>query len=103
LPKALALRQHDAEIPGYVHVDLDVLDPAEGRMNEFAAGGGLSAQDLHWCLELIFSCRFIRAASLTAYDPAADVSGDAGRSALRAVDSIVAAAAAHSNPRVRVR
>jgi arginase len=56
----------------YLHLDLDVLDPSEGRANEYAADGGLTADDV---ARLIGSAgeRFrLRAASVTAYDPAGD-------------------------------
>ena len=58
-------------------LDVDVLDPVEGRMNEFAASAGLSLQDLKWCLMQIAGTEPIRAASVTAYDPAADATGRA--------------------------
>lgn len=59
----------------YVHLDIDVLDEAEGRANTYAGPGGLSADALYAALKL--SCRGapVRAASITAYDPACDVNG----------------------------
>lgn len=56
----------------YLHVDLDVLDPSEGRANEYAVGGGLTAADVGRVVGEVGQRMRIRAASLTAYDPAAD-------------------------------
>jgi arginase len=56
----------------YLHVDLDVLDPSEGRANEYAADGGLSAAALEEAISAVAERSAVRAAALTAYDPAAD-------------------------------
>jgi hypothetical protein len=50
-------------------------------MNEFAAPDGLSVDELKWCLAQIAGSQSIRAASVTAYDPAADAAGRAAGSA----------------------
>jgi arginase len=71
--------------PAYVHLDLDVLDPVEGRMNHSAAPDGLSVDDLNWSLARVADSHCILAASVTAYDPAADTTGQAQRSAIGAV------------------
>jgi arginase len=71
-----------------------VLDPVEGQMNEFAAPGGLSLDDWEWCLAQIASSQPIRAASVTAFDPASDVTGRAATTAVSAILALVAAAAA---------
>ena len=39
----------------YLHVDLDALDPSEGRANRFAAEGGLSLGQLEEAIELVFA------------------------------------------------
>jgi arginase len=56
----------------YLHVDLDVLDPSEGRVNEYAAEGGLSAAALEDVVHAVTERGAVRAAALTAYDPSAD-------------------------------
>ena len=56
----------------YLHVDLDVLDPSEGRANEYAAEGGLSAAALEEVVQTVTERGAVRAAALTAYDPSAD-------------------------------
>jgi arginase len=94
LPKTLSGQERIAHSPAYVHLDLDVLDPSEGRMNEFAAPNGLSLDDLNWCLAQIASSQPIRAASVTAFDPASDVTGRATPAAVGAILALVAAAAA---------
>ena len=77
----------------YVHVDLDVLDPSAGRANAFAAPGGASLSELLGRLTEASALRPIRAAALTAYDPAADEDGRAGDAARTVVAHVVALAA----------
>lgn len=66
----------------YVHVDLDVLDPGEGRANGYADGRGLSRIGL---LDAIATaarrCRVL-AAAITAYDPGYDGDGRIARTAI---------------------
>ncbi|HEU0301160.1 MAG TPA: arginase family protein, partial [Longimicrobium sp.] len=69
-PTLDALRSRAESV--YLHVDLDVLDPREGRANAFAVPGGLLLPQV---LELITEVRRsfrIGAVALTAYDPALD-------------------------------
>ena len=94
LPKTLSNQGGIADSPAYVHLDLDVLDPVEGRMNGFATPDGLSLDDLNWCFAQIASRQAIRAASVTAFDPASDVTGRAATAAVGAILALVATAAA---------
>jgi arginase len=80
----------------YLHVDLDVLDTSVGRANEHAAAGGLSLETLTEAVTLAGEWLEVRAAALTAYDPAFDPDGDVGRAAVA-----VAAAAAEAGIRRR--
>ena len=59
----------------YVHIDLDVLDPAEGVASAWAAEGGLTAEELRLALDAVASRFEIAAATLSAYDPAVDPEG----------------------------
>jgi len=72
----------------YVHVDLDVLDPSQGRVNEFAADGGLSVKDIEAALRLIGTRCHLRAAAITAYDPSYDSDGRICEAALRIIQAI---------------
>jgi arginase len=85
LSTAMAER-HLTRKPAYLHVDLDVLDPSEGRVNQFSTPGGLQLSELRWAMETIANGCQIRAASLTAFDPASD---DTGRASLTAVTAAV--------------
>jgi arginase len=67
------LRERIADV--YVHVDLDVLDPAEGRVNSWAAPDGLSTRDVESAIDEIGRRFTIRGAALTAYDPRCDPDG----------------------------
>jgi arginase len=59
----------------YVHVDLDVLDPVEGRANGWSVEGGFSAAELGRAVDSIAARFEIPAAALTAYDPSVDLEG----------------------------
>ena len=59
----------------YVHVDLDVLDPADGRVNIYSAPGGVRAGRLDAIVSELLERLPVRALSLTAYDPDADPDG----------------------------
>jgi arginase len=72
----------------YLHVDLDVLDPSEGRANPFAADGGLSLTQLENAVELVFARFQVAAAALTAYDPGVDEDGRMARSARRVLATV---------------
>jgi arginase len=66
----------------YLHLDLDVMDPAEGAANRFAEPGGLRRAQIERVIQSVAGRVPIRAAALTAYEPAADPSGRAGEAAL---------------------
>jgi arginase len=76
----------------YLHLDLDVLDPAEGRANPFAVDGGLSADEVERVVAAVGERLRIRGASLTAYDPAVDPEERIPPTALRLVRSLLTAA-----------
>ncbi|MFI5101822.1 MAG: arginase family protein [Terriglobales bacterium] len=56
----------------YLHIDLDVLDPAEARANQFAASGGLTLTELLGIVSLVREHFELAAAAITAYDPEYD-------------------------------
>ena len=58
--------------PVYVHIDLDVIDPAVARANVLAVDGGPDTEHLEEALEAIASRFEIAAAALTAFDPSQD-------------------------------
>ena len=65
-----ALRGQVDEV--YVHLDLDVVDAGEARVNQYACAGGLTREQL---VEVVSGIRrrfAIAALALTAYDPAFD-------------------------------
>ena len=59
----------------YLHIDLDALDPRDGRANAYAADGGPSLERLLAALELVFDRVEVAAAALTSFDVACDVDG----------------------------
>jgi arginase len=72
-PAVDSLRERAEDV--YLHLDLDVLDVSEGRANEYAAAGGLSADAVDQVVAAVTGRLAVRAAALTAYDPAADADG----------------------------
>jgi arginase len=78
-------RVHDI----YVHIDLDVLDPAtHGPANVFAAPDGLTVDQLASVLRSAASRFRVRAAALTAYDPSLDDDGRMCRAALALLEAL---------------
>jgi arginase len=59
----------------YLHIDLDVLDPEEGRVNQFATPGGFLLGQVMAVIRSIRQRFEIGAVALTAYDPACDPQG----------------------------
>jgi arginase len=86
----LAERVHDV----YLHVDLDVLDPSEGRANEYAAPGGLTTAAVEAVVDALGSRLAVRGAAVTAFDPAADPEGRIPATAATFLLRIAAAAEA---------
>jgi arginase family enzyme len=76
-----------------VHLDVDVLDPGEGRMNQFSVPEGLGVVELEWALAAIAKRVRIQAAALTAFDPAIDITGQAGRAVIRIALALINAVA----------
>lgn len=68
----------------YLHIDLDVLDPAEARANQYAAPGGLTLAELLGIISLVREQFALAAAAITAYDPEYD-EGEKALSAALAV------------------
>ena len=59
----------------YLHLDLDVLDSEEARVNIYSVPDGLSADQLNSQVRSLLDARPVRAVSLTAYDPECDPEG----------------------------
>jgi arginase len=71
-----------------LHIDLDVLDPAFGRANEYAVPPGISPADLLDVVRAVAGRSRLAALTLSAYDPAFDRGGgvrDAALAALRLI------------------
>ena len=55
-----------------LHVDLDVLDPAYGRANEYAVAPGITPDELIGAVGAVARDRRLAAVTVSAYDPAFD-------------------------------
>jgi len=75
----------------YVHCDLDVLDPSEGRANPFLTPDGLSLSGLEQAIATIGRARPIAAAAITSYAPEYDLDGRMLEAAIRVAAAIAAA------------
>jgi arginase len=84
----------------YFHLDLDVLDPSEGRGNDYAAAGGLRASDVSSAIDAIGRLLAVRAAAVTAYDPTLDPDGSLAETAVELVARIVDTASVKRADRV---
>lgn len=73
----------------YLHIDLDVLDPAEARINHFAPTGGLTLAELLATVSLIGERFALAATAITAYDP----EYDEGEKAVKAAVDVIGALA----------
>lgn len=85
------LRETASDI--YLHIDLDVLDPTEGKANNFAVANGLRVAELQGIVQSIAEIFRVRAAALTAYDPAHDAGGKAAEAAMSVLVTVADAVA----------
>jgi arginase len=69
----------------YLHIDLDVLDPAEARVNHFAPTGGLTLAELLEIVSLVREHFALAATAITAYDP----EYDEGEKAVKAAVDVI--------------
>jgi arginase len=76
----------------YLHLDLDVMDPAEGRANGYAEPNGLRRAQIEQVIRRVAAKVPIKAAALTAFDPAADPGSQAGEAAVRLCQALADAA-----------
>lgn len=89
LPSLLA-RAPLADTLGYLHLDLDVLDPAVGHANYLPAPDGLSLGQLTGAITAIRARVPLGAAALTSYSPDDDYNQGICQAAFAAIDAIVA-------------
>jgi arginase len=69
----------------YLHIDLDVLDPAEARVNHFAPTDGLTLAELLEIVSLVREHFALVATAITAYDP----EYDEGEKAVKAAADVI--------------
>jgi arginase len=73
----------------YLHIDLDVLDPAEARVNQFAAPGGLTLSELLGIIDVVRERFVLAAAAITAYDPEYDEGDKAVGAAVAVIQELI--------------
>ncbi|HUQ15011.1 MAG TPA: arginase family protein [Gemmatimonadales bacterium] len=82
-----------ADTIGYLHLDLDVLDPTVGHANYLPVPNGLSLAQLTGAITAIRAHVPLRAAALTSYSPEDDHDGGIARAAVVALDAILGSGA----------
>ena len=75
---------------GYLHLDVDVLNPDAGQGNELQAQTGLSLSQLIAAISLIRARVPLGAATVASYSPEDDCDQAVCRAAFAAIDAIVA-------------
>jgi len=88
LPQLLAPASFDDAL-GYVHLDLDVLDPEVGQANSFPVPGGLLLEQLTGAIAAIRTRIPLGAAAVTSYAPEYDSHQAICRAAFAAIDAIL--------------
>jgi arginase len=89
--EAAAMRCSSGAVETHLHVDLDVLDTSEGRVNQFALTGGVSRVDLLSSVKATIPRVPLVSAALSAYDPSFDGDGRVARTAIEVAAAIVRA------------
>jgi arginase len=92
LPAGLALllkRAPIADTAGYLHLDLDVLDPAVGRANYLPVPNGLSLDQLTDAIAAIRDRIPVAAATVASYSPEEDQDQGICRAAFAAIEAMV--------------
>jgi arginase len=74
----------------YLHLDLDALDPSEGRANSYSARGGFSREDLQQLLTTVAGALPVRALTIAGYDPSFDKAGTVCATAFDAAANVLA-------------
>jgi len=72
----------------YIHVDVDVLDPARARGNALAPPGGLTPDELADAVRAVRVRCGVAAAGIASYDPAYDTDGSVYRAAVAALEAV---------------
>ena len=72
----------------YLHLDLDVLDSGDARVNIYSVPDGLTAALLEAQVRSLLASGRIRGVSLTAYDPQVDEDGQVPPIALRLLEGV---------------
>lgn len=78
----------------YVHIDLDVHHPSEGRTNSYDVAEGLAAAAVRDLVRIAARRFDVAAVTLTAYDPSADRDGRMQQVALDLIETVGGLAAA---------
>ncbi|HUL70084.1 MAG TPA: arginase family protein [Gemmatimonadales bacterium] len=88
LPRLLSAPRF-AATRGYLHCDLDVLDPRVGQANPYAVPGGLSIEDVTGAIRRIGKAVPLAAGALTAYAPESDSDGAISRAGFTIAETIL--------------
>jgi arginase family enzyme len=80
----------------YLHIDVDVLDHDEAPANEYSTPGGLPVREVEAAIREITRRFTIKAATLSAYDPAYDAGEKTLKAGMRLMIALADSMAAQS-------
>lgn len=83
----LTLVQNCKEL--YIHIDLDVFDPAQLKANEFSAADGLLLGEMQEVLKKICANFSVAAISFNSYDPASDLDNQGPKIVKSILDTVL--------------
>ena len=81
------LRRHTARV--YVHLDMDIVDPAVARSKDFAPTGGLTVEQVVEALHMVKEYFHVQAGTIAACDPDCDPDGRAIKAGLTFAQTLV--------------
>jgi arginase len=79
----------------YLHIDIDVHDPAEAPANHYNAPGGLSSSEVREAISFIGQNIEVAGGGISSYDPSFDPNGDTAEIAVGVLEALVSAFRKH--------
>jgi arginase len=90
LPEVKALAELEfPEMPVYVHIDTDIIDPDDAPAMNYPAKGGPALRDLHAIMNYLHRSTHITAVSISTWNPELDQDGHSRRVSLGLLDTLI--------------
>ena len=75
--------------PLYVHLDTDIINPAEASAMNYLAAGGPSAKELQTVMKYLSRTEKIAAVSVSTWNPKMDEDGQSRKVCMRLLDTLI--------------